>query len=84
MTMTATSMSGQNVWKEMASERERYARIMTLVSAVLGFALIATISYSYASVSKYSGLCDQIETFGTSGISGVKEIARNLSDSYCS
>ena len=82
--MTATSMSNVNVWKEVASERERSARYMTFLSVALGFALLATFSYSYASASRYSGLCAQIEAASASNGKNVREMTARLAANYCS
>jgi hypothetical protein len=83
ITMTATSMSSVNVWKEVATERERSARYMTFLSVALGFALLATFSYSYASASRYSGLCAQIEA-ATHPAKNVREMTARLAANHCS
>ncbi len=81
--MMATGVSGVNVWKELATEREKNARVMTLLSVALGFALLATVSYSYASAAKFSGLCGQIETIRAAGGSSLHAIT-DLAANYCS
>ncbi len=81
--MTATSISNGNIWKEVASQRERSARVMTCLSVALGFALLATFSYSYASASRYSGLCAQIEAVSASAGKNMRELSASLAQNYC-
>jgi hypothetical protein len=82
--MTATHFGNANLWKEEASKRERSARLMTLLSIVLGFALLTTFSYGYASSSRYSGLCAQIHDYSAKGGKNVREAASTLAANYCS
>jgi len=77
-------MSNVNIWKEVATERERSARYMTFLSVALGFALLATFSYSYASAFRYSGLCAQIEAANASSGKNVREMTARLAANYCS
>jgi hypothetical protein len=82
--MAATGISNANIWKEVASERERSARLMTLVSVALGFGLLATFSYSYASASRMSDLCTQIQEISVTGGKSAREVAATLAANYCS
>jgi hypothetical protein len=81
--MAATGYSNINVWKEMASERDRNARVMTIVSVILGFALLASVSHSYASNARYTGLCGQIESINNATAKPVKEMTAQLIANYC-
>jgi hypothetical protein len=79
-----TAMSNANIWREVAHEKERSARYLTFLSVALGFALLATVSYSYASAARISGLCAQIESVSTSKIKGVQDLSARLAANYCS
>jgi hypothetical protein len=82
--MTATHISNVNIWKEVANRQERSARLMTLVSIALGFALLASFSYSYASVTRISGLCAQIQAVSSNGGKSIRQFTSELAAGYCS
>jgi hypothetical protein len=85
LAMAATSISNNNAWRQLASERERSARVMTIVSVALAFALLGTYSYGHASSTRMSGLCAQIQDVRVNGgNNSAREIASSLAANYCS
>jgi hypothetical protein len=82
--MTAAHINNANLWKEVASRSERNARLMTLVSIALGFALLTTFSYGYASASRISGICAQINDYGATDSKRLREAVSTLAANYCS
>lgn len=82
--MAITIGTPPTAWKRLADESQQAARTMARLAAVLTFAVIVLVSYSFSTQARYSQLCGKITaTAGTPGLKAMREFASTLSNSFC-
>lgn len=72
------------VWKRMADENQRSAKIMARVCAALAAIVLAVGAFAYSTQERYNDLCTTIEIKSGKATSyEARKLGENIASTYC-